>query len=324
MEGLHVNHKRVYRIYHLNGLGVKPRRRRKGLAIERLPLLRPDAPNLTWSMDFVMDALASRRRVGCLTCVDDFTKECLTIATAFGITGVQVKRILDSIVLFHGYPAAIRTDQGPKFTCRVLDQWAFEHGVELRLIQLGKPTQNGLIDSFNGRFRDECLNEHWFSDIIHAREIINDRRQDYNECRPHSSLDYQTPAEFAVGWRNGKYEEKPDPDPKSCSIQKQNSGMIFTPPRAEVVPMKKSRFTEGQIVFDLKQAELGTPVPEVCRKLGISDATFYTWRKKYGGISLSELKHMRQLEEENLRLKKLVAYLRLGKAMLQDVLAKKS
>lgn len=207
-EGLHVNHKRVYRIYHLNGLGVKRRRRRKGLATERLPLLRPDAPNLTWSMDFVMDALASGRRIKCLTCVDDFTKECLTITAAFGISGVQVARILDSIALFRGYPATIRTEQGPEFTCRALDQWAFEHSVELRLIQPGKPTQNGFIESFNGHFRDECLNEHWFSDVLHARKIINEWRQDYNESRPHSSLNYQTPSEFAPGWRNGKHEEK--------------------------------------------------------------------------------------------------------------------
>ncbi|MDE8559436.1 IS3 family transposase [Pantoea vagans] len=207
-EGLHVNHKRVYRIYHLNGLSVKRRRRRKGLATERFPLLRPDAPNLTWSMDFVMDALASGRRIKCLTCVDDFTKECLTITAAFGISGVQVTRNLDSVALFRGYPATIRTDQGPEFTCRALDQWAFEHGVELRLIQPGKPTQNGFIESFNGRFRDECLNEHWFSDILHARKIINDWRQDYNESRPHSSLNYQTPAEFAASWRNGKLEGK--------------------------------------------------------------------------------------------------------------------
>ncbi|GKQ27837.1 transposase [Klebsiella michiganensis] len=208
-EGLCVNHKRVYRIYQLNGLSVKRRRRRKGLATERLPLLRPMAPNLTWSMDFVMDALATGRRIKCLTCVDDFTKECLTVTVAFGISGVQVTRILDSIALFRGYPATIRTDQGPEFTCRALDQWAFEHGVELRLIQPGKPTQNGFIESFNGRFRDECLNEHWFSDIVHARKIINDWRLDYNECRPHSALNYLTPAEFAAGWRNGKYEEKP-------------------------------------------------------------------------------------------------------------------
>ncbi|ESL16031.1 hypothetical protein L476_04607 [Escherichia coli BIDMC 39] len=107
-EGLHVNHKRVYRLYHLSGLGVKRRRRRKGLATERLPLLRPAAPNLTWSMDFVMDALSTGRRIKCLTCVDDFTKECLTVTVAFGISGVQVSRILDSIALFRGYPATIR------------------------------------------------------------------------------------------------------------------------------------------------------------------------------------------------------------------------
>lgn len=118
-----------------------------------------------------MDALANGRSIKCLTCVDDFTKERLTITAAFGISGVQVTRILDSIaLLFRVYPATIKTDQGPEFTCRVLEQWAFEHGVELRVIQLGKPTQNGFIESFNGRFRDECLNEHLFSDILHARK----------------------------------------------------------------------------------------------------------------------------------------------------------
>ncbi len=110
---LQVNHKRVYRIYHLNGLSVKRRRRRKGLATGRFLFLRPYAPNLRWSMDFVMDALANDRRIKCLTCVDDFTKECLTITAAFGISGVQVTRILGSIALFGGYPATIRTDQGP-------------------------------------------------------------------------------------------------------------------------------------------------------------------------------------------------------------------
>lgn len=156
-----------------------------------------------------MDALANGRRLKCLTCVDDFTKEWLTVTVAFEISGVKVTRILDGIALFRDYPASIRTNQGPEFTCRALDQWAFEHGVELRLIQPGKPTQNEFIESFNGRFRDEYLNEHWFSDILHARKTINDWRQDYNECRPHSSLDYQTPVEFATDWRNREYEEKP-------------------------------------------------------------------------------------------------------------------
>ena len=151
-EGLHVNHKRVYRLYHLSGLGVKRRRRRKGLATERLPQLRPAAPNLTWSMDFVMDALSTGRRIKCLTCVDDFTKECLTVTVAFGISGVQVSRILDSIALFRGYPATIRTDQGPEFTCRALDQWAFEHGVELRLIQPGSQRRTDLLRALTDDF----------------------------------------------------------------------------------------------------------------------------------------------------------------------------
>jgi len=116
--------------------------------------------------------LANGRRIKCLTCADDFTKKCLTITVAFGISVIQVTRILNSIALFRGYPMTIRTEQGPEFTCRALDQWAFEHGVELRLIQPGKPTQNGFIKSFNGRFRDECLNEHGFSDILHARKTI--------------------------------------------------------------------------------------------------------------------------------------------------------
>ena len=114
-----------------------------------------------------------------------------------------------------------------------------------------------------------------------------------------------------------------DPTPKSCSIQKQNSGMIMTPLNGGCADEKVTIHRRADC-FALKQAELGTSVPDVCRKLGISDATFYTWRKKYGGISPSELKHMRQLEEENLRLKRLVADLSLDKAMLQDVLAKKS
>jgi putative transposase len=184
---------------------------------ERSPLLRPDALNLTWSMDFVMGTLASGHRIKCLTSGDDFTKECLTNAAIFEISGAQVMRILDSIALLRGYPATIITYQGPEFTCRARGQWAFEHGAELRLIQPGKPTQNGFIESFNGRFRDECLNEHGSSDIIHARSIINDWRQDYNECWPHSAPNYQTPPEFAAGLRNGKFEGKQTEFTASCA-----------------------------------------------------------------------------------------------------------
>ena len=200
-EGTQVNHKKVYRLYREAGLAVRQRKRRKGVMLERQPLQLPASANHTWSMDFVMDALAHGRRIKCLTIVDDFTKECLDIPVAHGISGEQVVRTLECIAAFRGYPKAIRTDQGPEFTSKVLDQWAYEHGVELKLIQPGKPTQNGYIESFNGKFRDECLNEHWFRDLAHARELIGRWRVDYNECRPHSALGYQTPSEFAAAKR---------------------------------------------------------------------------------------------------------------------------
>jgi putative transposase len=135
--------------------------------------------------------------------MDDFTKECLTVTAAFGISGAQVTDILGNIALFRGYPATIRTARGQSLPA---GHWACEHGVELRLIQPGKPTQNGFIESFNGRFRDECLNEHGFSDISHARDIINEWRKDYNEFRPHSTLNYLTLSEFAAIWRKGDFE----------------------------------------------------------------------------------------------------------------------
>ncbi len=203
-EGTEVNHKKVYRLYREAGLAVRKRKRRKGVMVERQPLVLPEAANHTWSMDFVMDSLANGRRIKCLTIVDDFTKECLNIPVALGISGDQVARTLDGIAAFRGYPRSVRTDQGPEFTGRALDQWAYCHGIELKLIQPGKPMQNGYIESFNGKFRDECLNEHWFQDLAHARETINQWRIDYNERRPHSSLNYQTPLEFASAIRLGK------------------------------------------------------------------------------------------------------------------------
>lgn len=164
-------------------------------------------PPLTRSMNLVM-TLTNGGRIKCLTYVDDVIKKCLRIITALETSGVQVTRILDSIALFRGYPTTIRTDQGPEFTCCAQDLWASEHGVELQLIQRGKPTQNEFIESFTGRFRDKCLNEHWYSEIVHGRKIIDDWRQDYIECRPHSALDYQTPLEFSARWRIGKCEGK--------------------------------------------------------------------------------------------------------------------
>lgn len=197
-EGRQANHKRVYRLYRLAGLAVARRRKRARVAVEREPLLLPMRPNEVWSMDFVMDALSSGRRLKCLTVVDDFTKEALELVLDHSISGEYVTRALDQVVRFRGAPRAIRTDQGPEFTGRALDQWAYRHGVDLKLTQPGKPTQNAYIESFNGKFRDECLNEHWFATLAEARVLINAWRRDYNERRPHSALQYQTPAEFAA------------------------------------------------------------------------------------------------------------------------------
>ncbi|WP_144408683.1 IS3-like element IS407 family transposase [Burkholderia mallei] len=200
-EGTHANHKRIYRLYREAGLAVRRRRKRHGVMIEREQLALPGAPNEVWSIDFVMDALSNGRRVKCLTVVDDFTKEAVDIVVDHGISGLYVARALDRAARFRGYPKAVRTVQGPEFTSRALDQWAYANGVTLKLIQAGKPTQNAYIESFNGKFRDECLNEHWFTTLAHARAVIAAWRQDYNEQRPHSALNYLAPSEFAAKHR---------------------------------------------------------------------------------------------------------------------------
>ena len=212
-EEFEVNHKRVHRLYRQAGLAVRKRRKRAHVAIERRPLQMPPGPNHTWSIDFVFDALANGKPIKCLTVVDDCTKESVEIAVARRINGQGVADLLDAACRFRGYPSTIRTDQGPEFTGRALDQWAHANGVKLMLIQPGKPTQNAYIESFNGRFRDECLNEHWFVTLEQAKAQIAEWRRDYNEVRPHSSLQGRTPAEFAATIRaDGTIATKPASD----------------------------------------------------------------------------------------------------------------
>jgi putative transposase len=199
--GISVNVKRVHRLYCEDSLQVRRRRRRRGVAVERRPLLVPQGPSEVWSIDFVMDALEHGRRLKCLTIVDDFTKEAIDIVVDHGISGQYVARVLDQAGRFRELPRVIRTDQGPEFTGKALDQWAYERGITLRLIQAGKPTQSAYVESFNGKFRDECLNEHWFRSLAEARAIVAAWRMDYNHARPHSALEYRTPAEFAAAWR---------------------------------------------------------------------------------------------------------------------------
>jgi putative transposase len=205
-EGVRVNVKRVHRLYCKDELQVRRRRKRRGVALERRPLLVPHGPNEVWSIDFVSDSLEYGRRLKCLTIVDDFTKEAVDIVVDHGISGHYVTRVLDQAARFRALPKVIRTDQGPEFTGKALDQWAYEKKIELRLIQAGKPTQNAYVESFNGKFRDECLNEHWFRSLHEARDIVARWRMDYNQRRPHSALEYQTPSEFASSWRGQQAE----------------------------------------------------------------------------------------------------------------------
>jgi putative transposase len=211
-EGFEANHKRVHRLYRQAGLAVRRRRKRDRVAVERRPLQVPPGPNHTWSMDFVFDALANRRPIKCLTVVDDCTKEAVEILVAKRINGQGVADALDAVCRFRGYPATIRTDQGPEFTGRALDQWAHANSVTLTLTQPGKPTQNAYIESFNGKFRDECLNEQWFTSLDHAKAVIATWRRDYNELRPHSSIGNRTPSEFAATLREqGLLSPNPSP-----------------------------------------------------------------------------------------------------------------
>jgi putative transposase len=196
-QGEVVNHKRVYRLYRQEDLLVKRRRRRKRALLERVPLVRPGRANEVWSMDFVMDELADGRRLKCLTLLDDCSKESVAIASDTSITGAYVARLLDQVKLERGLPQAIRTDNGPEFASKAMALWAYRNAVQLRFIRPGKPIENAYIESFNGRFREECLSEHWFETLAHARHEIERWRRYYNERRPHSALGYVPPAVYA-------------------------------------------------------------------------------------------------------------------------------
>jgi putative transposase len=192
-----VNHKRVYRLYREANLAVRKRKKSKRPLNERVPLQLAKAVNEVWSMDFVSDSLSNGRRLKYLTVADDFSHECVDIAVDFGISGEYVTRLLDRAAVFRGYPDMVRTDNGPEFTSRVFMAWAQTHGIRHILIQPGRPMQNGYIESFNGKFRDEHLNESWFETLQQARNAASIWKQDYNQVRPHSSVGRIPPAEFA-------------------------------------------------------------------------------------------------------------------------------
>jgi putative transposase len=194
-EGHRVNHKLVYRVYREEGLAVR-RKKRKRLAAVRVVLPPATRPNERWSMDFMSDTLFSGRRFRTFNVVDDFSRECHAIEVDFSLPAQRVIRVLERVVEVHGKPEWFVMDNGPEFQSQAFDAWAYKTGIKLHFIQPGKPVENAYIESFNGKFREECLNENVFLGIEDAKRISEDWREDYNEVRPHSSLDNLTPREF--------------------------------------------------------------------------------------------------------------------------------
>lgn len=196
-EGVTVNHKRLHRLYREEGLVLRKRRRQRAASVTRAPLSSPVRAGQRFSMDFVSDSLASGRSFRAFNIVDDYTRECLAIEVDTSLPGERVVRVLDRLIESGKKPEVIVVDNGPEFTSKAVDAWATRNKVHLRFIDPGKPMQNAYIESFNGKFRDECLNQHWFESVAEAREISERWREDYNQERPHSGLNQQTPAEFA-------------------------------------------------------------------------------------------------------------------------------
>ena len=215
-EGWQVNHMRMYRLYVEEKLSLRRKRGRKRSQV-RQPLPEAVAANQVWSVDFMSDALSSGRRFRILNVVDDYTRECLAIEVDTSLGAARVIRVLQELKQRRGLPRQIRSDNGPEFVSRAVDQWAYEQGLEWHTIQPGRPMENGYVESFNGRFRDECLNENWFRDLADARTKIAEWQQDYNQKRPHSSLQYRTPVEFAAQaaslYKAGLGQEASNADP---------------------------------------------------------------------------------------------------------------
>lgn len=211
-EGIVANHKRVHRVYREAHLQVRRRRRKQLTRGERQPLTPPSRAGERWSMDFMLDTLADGRPFRLLNIVDDFTRECVAIEVDRSLPGARVVRVLDRLRATHGLPQTIVVDNGPEFAGRTLDAWAYAAGVTLRFIRPGRPIENAYVESFNGKCRDECLNEHWFVSMADAQITIEAWRVDYNTVRPHSALGGATPAQFARTSVGARRLSPPRPD----------------------------------------------------------------------------------------------------------------
>ena len=196
-EGWHVGQNRVYRLYRQEMLAIRRRRpRRHVTARVRAEAPASTAPNQTWAMDFLSDTLCDGRALRVLTVVDHFSRESLVVEAGRSFTGERVARILERVGIQRGLPKAIRVDNGPEFTSRALDQWAYLSGIELVFSRPGKPTDNALIEAFHARLRAEGLDQNWFLSLEDAQKKLHAWRTDYNTVRPHSSLGNLAPLEF--------------------------------------------------------------------------------------------------------------------------------
>jgi|WetSurMetagenome_2_1015567.scaffolds.fasta_scaffold42687_4 putative transposase len=204
--GEKVNHKRVHRLYRLGKLQLQYRRKTKRHVLPAQPLPVPDKPNRIWAVDFMHDALANGRKIRFFTAVDACTKECLEIETDFGFSGERVTRILDLLAIQRGLPEIVMSDNGPEFQSAAVMRWAAKNRVHWHFIDPGKPNQNAWIESFNGRFRDECLNLHAFSDLEETKTIATKWKEEYDTVRPHSSLGRIPPVLYAERFKHEKLQ----------------------------------------------------------------------------------------------------------------------
>jgi len=196
-EGTLINRKKTYRLYCGEKLHLRPKKRRRITSSVRVVPQSPVAANEIWTMDFVHDNLSCGRSFRALNIMDAWSREALAIEADTSLTGKRVVRVLEGLVTLRGKPQMLQVDNGSEFRGVDLDQWAYRNQVKLHFIEPGKPTQNGKIESFNGKLRDECLNQEWFASLFHARCVLAAWQDDYNTVRPHSALNYQTPTQWA-------------------------------------------------------------------------------------------------------------------------------
>jgi putative transposase len=199
-EGWRINHKRVYRLYREEGLGIQAKRRKKRVSKSRVLPSPAQRPQERWSMDFLTDGLADGRRFRVLTIVDTVSRVSPAIEVGPSLTGERVVAVLERLKRTTGTPERIAIDNGPEFISKALDAWAYRNSVQLEFSRPGKPTDNAFAESFNGRLRDECLDQHWFTSLEEVRQTVEAWRIDYNTERPHRALNQQTPAAWEAAW----------------------------------------------------------------------------------------------------------------------------